>query len=96
MMRASAMIFLAASGAEPPLTRRSISQPTAVGTSRLFLGRAASHGIIEGLRFRAGESTFDTLPAGDFAVILQTTAGVQKYPVSETDRATLLPACNER
>jgi hypothetical protein len=75
---------------------RSISPPIAVGTSRLFLGRAASHGIIEGLRFRAGQSTFDTLPAGDFTVILQTTAGVQKYPVAEADRATLLPVCNER
>jgi hypothetical protein len=75
---------------------RTISQPIAVGTSRLFLGRAASHGIIEGLRFRAGESTFDTLPSGNFTIILQTTGGVRRYPVTEGDRARLLHVCNER
>ena len=75
---------------------RSISQPIAVSTSSLFLGRAASHGIIEGLRFRPGESTFETLPSGNFTVVLETTAGAQQYRVTETDRRKLLHVCNER
>jgi hypothetical protein len=75
---------------------RSVSKPIAVKTEHFFLGRAASHGIIEGLRFRAGESTFETLPPGDFTVVLETTAGRQEYRVTETDRTKLLHVCNER
>jgi len=67
MMRAAAAILVATS--HP----RSVSKPLAVKTEHFFLGRAASHGIIEGLRFRAGESTFETLPSGDFTVVLETT-----------------------
>ena len=75
---------------------RSVSKPIAVKTEHFFLGRAASHGIIESLRFRAGESTFETLPSGDFMVVLETTAGRQEYRVTDTDRTKLLHVCNDR
>jgi hypothetical protein len=72
----------------------SIVRPIAVKSPRLFLGRAPSHGIVESLRFRPGERTFERLPAGDLTVILRTSAGVQEYPLTEKDRTKLLRVCN--
>jgi hypothetical protein len=62
---------------------------------RLFVGRAPSHGIIEPLRARFGEAVFDSLPSGDFDVLFHTTAGTERYHVSDKDRATLLHVCND-
>ena len=61
---------------------------------RLVLGVGGSHGIIEPLRLRSGEAIFDELPAGDFQIILHTTAGVHRHTVTATDRAARLRVCN--
>ena len=72
----------------------SIVRPIAINSPRLFLGRAPSHGIVESLRFRPGERTFERLPAGDLTVVLQTSAGVREFPLTERDRTKLLRVCN--
>jgi len=68
-------------------------EPIDARTSTFTLGHVPSHGIIEALRFRPGESTFDHLPPDDFRVILRTSAGLQRYRVTKRDRTTLLRVC---
>jgi len=61
---------------------------------RLTLGTAPSHGIIEAVRVRFPEFTFSHLPEQDFYVILHTSAGVQRYLVTQSDRTRLMGVCN--
>jgi len=61
---------------------------------RLFLGIGSSHGIIEPLRLRPGEAIYDSLPSGDFQIVLHTTAGVLRPTVTAAARSALLRVCN--
>jgi hypothetical protein len=61
---------------------------------RLALGIAPSHGIIEPLRARFPEFVFPDLPAGNLQIVLHTTAGVQRYTVTEPARSALIRVCN--
>lgn len=71
-------------------------RPVAERRATLFLGAVPSHGIIPPLRQRYPEFLFDSLPKGEFEVVLHTNDGLQHYRISEKDRATLIPVCNER
>lgn len=63
------------------------------GFSQLSVGALPAHGIITEVRWRGSEWTFDHIPAGDFQVILMTSAGKQRYAVTAKDRATPLKVC---
>ena len=54
---------------------------------QLTVGRLPGHGIIDEVRLRRWEWMFDRLPAGEFQVILDTSAGTQRYTVTARDRA---------
>jgi hypothetical protein len=69
--------------------------PVARRDVRLFVGLVASHGIIEPLRARFPEYTFDRMPAGIFDVVLDTNLGVQRYHVRPQVKAALLTVCNQ-
>jgi hypothetical protein len=71
-------------------------RPVAERRATLFLGTVPSHGIIPPLRQRYPEFLFDSLPKGDFEVVLHTNDGLQHYRISEKDRTALIPVCNER
>jgi len=71
-------------------------RPVAERRATLFLGTVPSHGIIPPLRQRYPEFLFDSLPKGDFDVVLHTNQGLQHYRISEKDRAKLIPVCNKR
>lgn len=77
-------------------TRTGDIHPVDVRNNRFFLGTVASHGIVEALRERLPEYTFDSLPPDDFAVIVATSHGRQRYAVRRADRQKLMRVCNER
>jgi hypothetical protein len=92
-----------ANGARPDVSVRRITIHATAGTDispiseqyeRFFVGTVPSHGIIEPLRARFGEAVFDALPAGDFDVLFHTTAGTQRYHVTDHARRTPLRVCN--
>jgi hypothetical protein len=64
------------------------------GFSQLSVGALPAHGIVTEVRWRGSEWTFDRIPAGDFQVILETSAGQQRYAVTAKDRATPLRVCS--
>src|SRR5437868_4910221 len=53
-----------------------------------------SHGIIEPLRARFPEFTFDSLPDGPFDVVVVTTKGGRRYHVTDAVRHQSLHVCN--
>ena len=59
----------------------------------LTIGHLPAHGIVDAVRFRWTQWTFDRLPAGPFDVILSTTAGVQRYTVTDKDRSASFRVC---
>jgi hypothetical protein len=63
------------------------------GFSQLSVGALPAHGIITEVRWRGSEWRFDRIPAGDFKVILMTSAGQQRYAVTAKDRATPMKVC---
>jgi len=71
-----------------------VLQPAKVRRERLFIGTVASHGIIEPLRARFQEFVFPEVPAGGLEVALHTNTGVERYRVTEQDRARLIRVCN--
>jgi hypothetical protein len=71
-----------------------VLQPTDVRRERLFIGTVPSDGIIEPLRARFQEFVFPAVPSGDVDVMLHTSAGVQRYEVTERDRLRLIRVCN--
>ena len=75
-------------------TKDQVIRSVAQRDVRLFVGSVASHGIIEPLRARFPEYTFESLPSGRFDVVLQTTAGVERYHVTPQRTQPLLPVCN--
>src|SRR5262249_9646361 len=60
---------------------------------QLTLGHVPAHGIVTELRWRRFEWTFDRIPAGDFEVIVETSAGPQRYRVTTADRASRMRGC---
>jgi hypothetical protein len=92
-----------ANGARPDVSVRRITiratggpviSPVSQQYERFFVGTVPSHGIIEPLRARFGEAVFDKLPAGDFDVLFETTAGTQRYHVTDQARSIPLRVCN--
>lgn len=69
-------------------------RPADETNERLFLGTVPSHGIVETFRRRFPESVFDALPAS-FTVTLGTTHGIERYRVTNLDRAAAIRVCNE-
>lgn len=69
--------------------------PSSTKDVRFFVGRTASHGIIEPLRARFPEYTFDSLRPGPFDVVLNTNAGTRQYHVTDAARRKNLHVCNE-
>ena len=61
--------------------------------SQLTAGAIAAHGIITEVRWRGWEWTFDRLPNGEFDVVVETTAGAQRYRVTSADRARRMRVC---
>jgi len=61
--------------------------------SQLTVGAIPAHGIITDVRWREWEWTFDRLPNGDFDVVVETTAGSQRYRVTSQDRARRMRVC---
>ena len=70
-------------------------RPVQVRIDKFFLGSVPSHGIVRDLRDRQPEYTFRSLPPDDFDVLVDTTAGVQRYRVPPPDRQKVMPVCNE-
>jgi len=56
-------------------------------------GAIPAHGIITEVRWRSWEWIFDRLPIDDFDVILETSAGAQRYAVTARDRAGMMRVC---
>jgi hypothetical protein len=56
-------------------------------------GAIPAHGIVTEGRWRGWEWTFDRLPNGEFDVILKTTAGAQRYTVTNKDLAGRIRVC---
>jgi len=69
--------------------------PVQVRTNRFFLGSVPSHGIVPALRNRQPEFTFSTLPNNDFDVVVESSAGSQRYPVTQRERQHVMRVCNE-
>jgi hypothetical protein len=61
--------------------------------SQLTVGALPAHGIITEVRWRGWEWTFDRLPNGEFDVVVETTAGAQRYRVTSQDRAGRMRIC---
>jgi len=61
--------------------------------SQLTAGATPAHGIVTEVRWRGWEWTFDQLPSGDFDVVVETTAGAQRYTVTNQDRAGRMRVC---
>ena len=61
--------------------------------SQLTAGAIPAHGIITEVRWRGWEWTFDRLPSSEFDVVVETTAGAQRYPVTSKDRAGRMRVC---
>jgi hypothetical protein len=70
-----------------------VIQPVRDRPFQLTVGILPAHGILDEVRWRNWEWIFDQLPAGEFQVIVETSAGVQRYTVTERDRATLTRVC---
>jgi hypothetical protein len=70
-----------------------VIQPVRERPSQLTVGTLPAHGIIDEVRWRSWEWIFDHLPVGDFQVILETSAGMQRYTVTGKDRAALMRVC---
>ena len=68
-------------------------QPMGGRRAQLTAGALPAHGIITGVRWRGWEWTFDRLPSGEFDVVVQTTAGVQRYRVTSEDRTGRIRVC---
>ena len=68
-------------------------QPARERPFQLTVRHLPAHGIINEVRWRFWEWIFDQLPAGEFQVVLDTTAGVQRYTVTDKDRAKLMRVC---
>ena len=69
--------------------------PVSESRDRFFLGTVPSHGMVEAVRSRIPEYSFDALPAGNFDVVVETSAGPQHYPVKQRDRQKLMRVCND-
>ncbi len=61
--------------------------------SQLTAGATPAHGIVTEVRWRGWEWTFDQLPSDDFDVVVETTAGAQRYTVTNQDRAGRMRVC---
>jgi hypothetical protein len=61
--------------------------------AQLTAGALPAHGIMTEVRWRESERTFDRLPNGEFDVVVETTAGAQRYRVTSQDRARRMRVC---
>jgi len=61
--------------------------------SQLSVGAIPAHGIVTDVRWRGWEWTFDRLPDGEFYVVVETTAGAQRYRVTSQERAGRMRVC---
>jgi len=61
--------------------------------AQLTAGALPAHGIMTEVRWRGWEWTFDRLPNGEFDVVVETTAGAQRYRVTSQDRARRMRVC---
>jgi hypothetical protein len=61
--------------------------------AQLTAGALPAHGIMTEVRWRGWEWTFDRLPNGEFDVVVETTAGAQRYGVTSQDRARRMRVC---
>jgi hypothetical protein len=73
--------------------RGPVIQPVRDRPFQLTVGHLPAHGIINEVRWRNWEWIFDRLPGGEFQVILETSAGAQRYTVTERDVARLMRVC---
>jgi hypothetical protein len=70
-----------------------VIQPVRERPFQLTVGHLPAHGIMDEVRWRNFEWIFDRLPADEFQVRLETTAGEQRYTVSAADRVRLTKVC---
>ena len=61
--------------------------------AQLTAGALPAHGIMTEVRWRGWEWTFDRLPNGEFDVVVETTAGAQRYRVTSQERARRMRVC---
>ena len=66
-----------------------------VRDEKFYVGIAPSHGIVDPLRNRFPEFTFDSLPSDDFEIVANTNTGVLRYRVTAADRHLVMHVCNE-
>jgi hypothetical protein len=76
-------------------SRGSDQLPAQVRADKFFLGKVPSHGIIDALRDRRPEFTFSDLPVDGFEVLVDTSAGVQRYQVTQRERDTMMSVCTK-
>jgi hypothetical protein len=74
-------------------TGADVIRPARERSYQLTVGTHPAHGIITEVRWRNWEWIFDRLPAEDFDVILETSAGPQRYAVTSRDRASVMKVC---
>jgi hypothetical protein len=72
---------------------RAVIPPVREHPFQLTVGNLPAHGIVDEVRWRYFEWIFTRLPAGEFQVVLETTAGEQRYTVTDRDRARLMRVC---
>jgi hypothetical protein len=70
-----------------------VIQPVRDRPFQLTVGHLPAHGIMDEVRWRNWEWIFDRLPVSEFHVILETSAGVQRYRVTSRERAALMRIC---
>ena len=70
-----------------------VIKPTRDRRSQLSVGAIPAHGIITDVRWRGWEWTFDRLPNGEFDVVVETTAGVQRYRMTSQERTGRMRVC---
>jgi hypothetical protein len=70
-----------------------VVQPVRDRSFQLTVGHLPAHGIMDEVRWRNWEWIFDRLPGSEFDVILETSAGVQRYRVTSRERAALMKIC---
>jgi len=68
-------------------------EPIRERRSQLTVGAIPAHGIITDVRWRGWEWTFGRIPSCEFQVVLETTAGVQRYRVTSKERAGRMRVC---
>jgi hypothetical protein len=73
--------------------RNTVIQPVRARPFQLTVGHLPAHGIMTEVRWRNWEWIFDRLPVGEFHVVLETSAGVQRYRVTSRDRAASMKIC---